>query len=371
MPVGARRPFTEIFEVAQNEMVREAARDEEGKYKGSVNQVYINELPSNLPELYIRREAFITTKAYYSTGSVTINQGSTTVTGLATAWTSSDVNDFWLKVASSSKLYRMTFNAGTQLTFQNSLTWVEASVVSAGYSMFQDRYAVASDFNYIAMDNPENPNSVYYMVAGSRQYLTPWTNEEYNRNFNGQISSSLSSYTVRYESNGVPYLHIWPGSQIADIVGYSYIPVLTTLIEYTTGTVTFASTTAVVGSGTLFSAALNSVNEYYIRNDADGTGSNSLWHRISSIGSSVGLTLTSTFTGTTGAGQTYTISEASKWPARFDDAILYKTCLVNDPSSNQVNKWTALYTEAIGLDKTVENKRRTGHTLKYFPGKRM
>ena len=39
MGVNGRRPFTEIVEVAQTELVREAAANQEGKFKGLVNQV--------------------------------------------------------------------------------------------------------------------------------------------------------------------------------------------------------------------------------------------------------------------------------------------------------------------------------------------
>src|SRR3990167_5204941 len=98
MPIEARRPFTEIFEVLQNELVREAASGEENKFKGIVNQVYLNELPSLLPETYIKQEGFITTVAEYTTGTVTVGTGTTNIIGASTSWTSANSDDLLMFV---------------------------------------------------------------------------------------------------------------------------------------------------------------------------------------------------------------------------------------------------------------------------------
>ena len=369
MGINGRRPFQEMVEVCQNELVREAASNQEDKFKGLINQVYMNELPSVLPEEYIKKEAFITLAADYTTGTVTVGSGTAGIHGTTTSWTSA-YNNFIAKVSGRNRLYRMTYSADTLLTFQNSLTWVESSGTALTYTLMQDRYAVASDFAYMAEDDHLDPNIVYRSVSYQPLFLTPLSNEEYDRKFAGIVGDPFS-YTVKWISE-TPYLMVLFAPDSADILAYKYIPQLTTLKEYTTGTVTFAASTAVVGAGGMaWTTNVDTAsNTYYIRNDVDGSGSSSKWTKILSVANASAMTLSATYAYTTGAAQTYTISEVSKWPARFDDAMIYKAAMIADPDNTQVKKWTALYQESISLDKTVEMKRINVRPLKQFFGMR-
>lgn len=368
MPTSdSRLPFTEMFEVAQNELVREAASGVEGKYRGFVNQVYLNVLPEVLPDTYIRRIGFINTAAQYTTGTLTVGTGTSNIIGSSTSWTSANSNDFNIKVTGFNQIYRMTFVAGTSLTFQNSRVWTESSGTGKTYVLFQNRYSVASDYSFMVADDQDDPNVVSYMLNGNEIFVEPWNNDEYNRAYNNQTNTTFSGYTIEYNSSGTIYLKLYPNPSQLDTISYRYIPILTALIEQTTGTVTFAATTAVIGASTLFTS-LNTANTYYIRNDADGTGSNSVWAKITSVANATALTLSAAFSGTTGTGQTYTISEISKYPGRFDNSILYKTALIIDPDNLQSSKWQTLYQEAISMDKSLEVRRNKTSQFKNFPG---
>lgn len=367
MPIGARRPWTELWEVAQNELIREAASGVEPKYQGAVNQAYLNDMMTQLPEKFIRKEGFINTMAAYTTGTVTVASGSTTVLGASTSWTSG-MSDAYLNVNGYNRLNRITFTNSTVLTYKSSLTWTESSGSGKTYTLLQDRYALASDFGYLSADNPEDPNVVSYMNNGFRVFLHPETNDNYNRIVVPTTSAFFSQYTQKWDA-GTPYLHLYPFPLNVDTISYWYMPVLTAMSEYTTGTITLTTGTAVVGSGTLFTS-LDSTDTWYLRNDADGTGSSSKWYTISSFIGDSAATLSSSFAGTSGAGVTYTICNASKWPARFDDAMLFKTCLILDPDNVQSPKWTALYTEAIGMDKATEARRKRDTQFKGFFGMR-
>ena len=369
MPIEGRRPFTEMFEVAQTELVREASSDQEAKYRGKINQVYMDDLPSVLPEKYLRMRGYITAKADYTTGTVTVGSGTSNIVGASTSWTSANSDDFNIKIAGRNRIYRATFDAGTSLTFQNSLTWVEASGTGLTYKLVQNRYSLASDFNYMATDNKNDPNVVSYYQNGQELFLTPESNESYDRIYNDQVSTGLDKYTVRYASSGTKYLEVWPNLDEADILGYWYIPVLSEMIEYTTGTCTFTTGTAVTGSSTSW-GSLSTANTYYMRNDADGTGSASKWAKISSIGGATSLTLSSVYSFTSGTGISYTISQVSRLQGRFDSGMIYKTAMILDPDNVMVPKWQALYQEAVGMDRTVEQRRTTTKTLKGFPGLR-
>lgn len=368
MGINGRRPFTEMFEVSQDELVREGASNQEGKYKGFINQVYLNDLPSALPERYIKKEAFITLASEYTTGTVTVGSATSGIEGASTTWTSAH-NNFLIKVGGYDRVYRMTYSADTLMTFQNSLSWIEDSGTGLSYHLYQDRYQLPTDFSYMAMDDEEEPSVVSRYVSNAQLFLKPLNNEEFDKNSNAVIGD-IWAYSIKWIAE-TPYMFVLAAPGTADILKYQYIPQLTTLTEYTTGTVTFTTGTGVTGSGTSWLANVNTAaNTYYIRNDADGTGSSSKWVKISSVGTDTSITLSSAWGYTSGAGQTYTISEISKWPARFDDAILYKTCLIADPDNVQVAKWTALYQEAIAMDRTTENKRTVSSKFKSFPGMR-
>lgn len=369
MPVNGRRPFQEIVETCQSELVREAASNQEDKFKGFVNQVYAHELPSILPEKYIHKEAFITLLADTTTGTVTVGTGTTGVIGASTGWTSA-YNNAYLSVDGFNRLQRVTYSAGTLMTFQNSLSWVEGSGTGLSYALFQDRYSLPSDFSYMVEDDPEEPQVVSRYVNGSQIFLAPLSDAEYEKQFSG-IIGDLWAYAVKWISES-PYIFVLSAPDSADILRFWYVPQLTTLTEYTTGTVTFTTGTAVVATTAANWTAnvTTASNTYYIRNDADGTGSSSKWYQILSVANATALTLAASFGGTSGTGITYTISEVSKWPARFDDAILYKAALIADPDNAQTEKWAGLYKEATNLDTAVESRRLTTRPLKEFWGMR-
>src|SRR3990167_1564596 len=98
------------------------------------------------------REAVLITQPDYTTGTVTITQGSTTLTGASTAWTTA--NAFGVanaraggkvKIGSVTDVYEVsTVGGATSITLASRFT---GSDVSAGsYTYFEDDYALASDF---------------------------------------------------------------------------------------------------------------------------------------------------------------------------------------------------------------------------------
>ena len=372
MPIDGRRPFTEIFEVAQNELVREKAIGEEAKYKGYVNQIYTNELPSVLPEKKQKKDAFITLAADVTDGTVTVGSGTSLIQGASTSWSSASSDDFNIKVDGFDMVYRVTFSADTLLTSKDSLTWFEATGTGLSYVLYQDRYQPATDFAYMVSDNPEDPNVVYTVQNGQRIYLTPWTNEEFDRHANQQVSCPPSHYTVKWVSQ-LPYIYIWPAQDEADIMGYTYVPVFTGLRELVTGTATVTTGTAVVigTNASLITGAVNTARTLYFRVDDDGTGSNSVWNKISTVNTGSTLTLNAVYAGTaSGAAVNYTISEISEYPERFDDAILYKAAYLGDPDGVDSPKWLNEFASNVNQDITIESKRKRGHQLKNFPGMR-
>lgn len=99
------------------------------------------------------RRAVIVTKAPYTTGTVSVTQGSTTVTGSSTAWTTNDAFGYQqatvgdkITLGSSPDVYVISAvgGAGT-LTLASRYTGDTLS--GAGYAIFQDEYALETDFD--------------------------------------------------------------------------------------------------------------------------------------------------------------------------------------------------------------------------------
>lgn len=370
MPIDGRRPFMELVECAQNELIRESASGEEPKYKGLINSIYSNDLPKILPELYIKKEAYITTVAAYSAGSVTVGSGTSNIIGVSTSWTSGNSNNRLIDISGADTIFRVTFAASTDLSYQDGLTWTASSGTGKTYTLFTDRYALPSDFSHMVSDSVEEPHIVYRFLDGNKVYLDPLSEEEFNRD-DALTTGTPWGYQVRWIKEN-PYLYLTLAADSQQAIGYSYIPQLTTLTEYIAGTVTFTTGTAVIASGSLWSTSITTgTNTYYIRNDADGTGSSSKWGKISTVANDTALTLASAWGSfTSGAGQTYTISEISKWPSRFDDAMLYRCALIADPDNVQNQKWNSLYLDAVGMSRSEESKRDQTRPFRAFPGLR-
>jgi len=373
MPISGRIPFQEGVEVIQKELVREGASDQEAKYKGLYNRVYVNDMASVLPERYIKVTDYIKTAGDYTTGTVTVGTGTTNFKGDSTSWTAGNSSDFNILVSGFDQTYRVSFDASTSLNFQQSLTWTESSGSGLGYSLFQDRYKLATDFDYMAKDDPEDPNIVFVYLNGVKTFLTPWNNEEYDRQFTANIST-LHAYTVKFTS-GSAYLHVQSNPDSPQNVGYSYIKKITALRELTTGTATISGTSGtslVITSDASMTVSLDTSRTLYVRNDSDGTGSESVWGELTTITDASTATINSAqaFALTSGTGLNYTISEISEWPSRFDDVILTKAAWIADPDNVQSEKWATLVNDAISTELTVESKRKRQQSLKNFPGQR-
>lgn len=101
---------------------------------------------------WAERQAVLRTQASYSTGTVTISQGSTTLTGSGTAWNTN--NAFTVKnaraggrivIAGGENVYEVSsVSSDTSITLATA--FVSASVSAETYVYFEDEYDLASDF---------------------------------------------------------------------------------------------------------------------------------------------------------------------------------------------------------------------------------
>lgn len=100
---------------------------------------------------WCERTAVLVTQPQYTTGTVTITQGSTSLTGTSTAWTTSNVfgaqnarTGGKVTIGGSAEVYDVTVVSGTSITLGSR--FVTADLTDGSYCYFEDEYALASDF---------------------------------------------------------------------------------------------------------------------------------------------------------------------------------------------------------------------------------
>ena len=373
MPKINRVPFTELFERVQNELVRDKSTNSatEYKYKGAVNEVYMNDLVLLLEQDLLRKQAYVSTIADYSTGTITAAAAASAATGASTAWTSANSNDSLLKANGEDHWYRVAYSSSTSLTLSSPSAWVDTAVSAGDYRLIFDRYALASDFSYMCIDDVHEPECVYRMSGGSPAFLTPLDPGQYDTKFHF-THGTPGEYTVKRIA-GSPYIYLNPAPTDAEALFYNYIPALTAMSEYTTGTITTlaAAGTAVTGSGTAWSTTSNidtSAYTYYFRIDADGVGSESQWYLISSADSATGITLATGYGGTaiSSGTSTYTISRISQWPARVDAAMIYGAAMKVEPSNPDKKVWAEMFSTKITGLMSLEGKKIYGQQGAFY-----
>ena len=344
-------PFTELVERVKNEELRDFTVDTEAenKYKAVVNDTYRLWIPLEYEFKAYKKIGTITTKADYTTGTVAATSGSNSITGSSTNWASShDGMKIWIK--SADEIYDFTYASATSGTLDRN--FVGDTTTSSTYILYQYRYALASDF-WRPVKTGFKKGSFWYYKNGVRVDLLPvWSDKWSDKDI--AVPGEPSNYRIVY-SGGVYYVDIYPPDTESRTIFYEYIPYLTPMVEYTTGTVSVTNgSVTVTGSGTDFSSNVSAGD--YFRIDGDGTGSASVWYKVSSVDSATQITLTSNYTGTTQSGVAYTISEAPSLPPVFHPLIILKSAIdrATDRDAKQVNVWTAMLTEYLGRAKQVD-----------------
>lgn len=102
---------------------------------------------------WTERRAFLTTKAPYTTGTVSIAAGSTSLTGASTLWNTANTYNqnnmrvgSKLTIAGGTDIYRVTAVASDTAATLEARYVASSDASAAEYRAFEDEYALASDF---------------------------------------------------------------------------------------------------------------------------------------------------------------------------------------------------------------------------------
>lgn len=101
---------------------------------------------------WAERHATLITQPEYTTGTVTITQGSTTLTGSGTAWNTNNVFGVAnaraggkIRINNGTEVYEVSaVGSDTSITLTSRFT--QADVAAVSYTYFEDEYSLASDF---------------------------------------------------------------------------------------------------------------------------------------------------------------------------------------------------------------------------------
>jgi len=354
-------PFTEIFERVKIEELRDKTLDAsaEDKYKATVNDNYRLWLPLEFDFKAYKKTATITTTEDYITGTLDVTSGGTALTGNSTVWTSG-MTDRKVYINAGDEVYDFTYVSGTSGTIDRA--YIGTTVSAGGYSIYVKRYSLASDFwrPYNRGSQDGRPlGSFYYYRNGVRVDLAPIITEHWgNKDFHNVAEPAYYSIV---DVNGTMYVELSPPDTSSRTLYYDYVPYLSPMTEYTTGTVAVTNGSATVtGTSTDFS---NATALDWFRVDDDGVGSSSVWYQILTVDNATQITLTSTYAGTTNTGKSYTTSMAPKLPQSVQPLLVYKSVIDRaiDRDAKLLQGMTALMVQFLGRikqrdDETNENQ---------------
>lgn len=308
-------PLTEVIErIIELARIREEVRK---KVRGIVNDIYVRDIPKKEDWAFLMVRSAITYTQEYITGNVTGTTGGTTLTFSSAVAITSDMTGRRIKIANNDYVYDFTFAGTTSGTINPPLSGTQ-NVSGASYSIFQNVYALAGDFDRF----PKNGGLKLFFGGVEKRvqergydYFTE--NSVFTSNDNTNYCRLIGNDTA-----GKRLLEVMPPPQNAISVEYDYLKQVRPLRETSAGTVTIsAAATAVVGDAN--SRFLEATTGDYFRVDAFGTGADSEWYRIIAIADNSSMTLQSVFGNSGATSAKYTISSAPEMPVMLHPALIF------------------------------------------------
>ena len=355
-------PYSELCEKAMT-LARDNSYSSRDKFKGLINWAYTQEIPRKEDWQPIVCNSTISCTAKYNTGPVSVNAASTSITGVGTVWVTG-MTGRKMKIGGNPNVYTFTYVSGTTGTISPALSGAD-NVSGASYVMFDDDYALTSDFNRFL-----SGGSLYKYRSGRPYVIEEASDRKWRDEYKVDTSDEPNMCRLRgFDTSMNRVVEINPPPQTAIVLPYDYVKYLTPMTEYRTGYVSAITNgaTAVTGSGTDWDGYISSSYTYYFRMDKDGVGDSSVWYKVTSAGSDTALTLASNYNGTSVASATeeYTICMIPLLPYEFQDWMIYLAAMnsgidQNDPS---VQGWIAMTQSIEKQCKTTWKTRNTNQDI--------
>lgn len=163
-----------------------------------------------------RAQGMITIPTAYTTGTVTVPQGGTTVTGVGTTWTSGLIGQ-QIKIANQGPAITITaVSSPTSLTLEQVYPLPNYASVQTGYSILQNFVTMPSDFKeFLIIYDPYRQWRLFFNMT--QQDLSGWDPGRTSAGDPWILADLL------YTSGGLAQYELWPAPQTARGYNYYYV----------------------------------------------------------------------------------------------------------------------------------------------------
>lgn len=193
--------------------------------KKVINNRYRRALDSR-PWAGLRGEGMLTIPASYTTGTVTVPQGGTTVTGVGTAWTS-DMAGLQIKIANQGPIITIaSVTDPTHLELTQVYPLSNYASIPTGYTILKNFVTMPEDFKYfLVIYDPYRQWRLFFNMT--QQDLSAWDPGRTN------VGNPWVMADLKFNADGVAQYELWPGPTSASGYNYYYIKQGADLVEDT------------------------------------------------------------------------------------------------------------------------------------------
>jgi len=158
---------------------------------------------------FMQKSGTLATVDAYNTGTVSVTNGSTSITGSGTTWTSS-MTGRKIAIDNSTVEYTFTYVSATSGTLDRNYEGSTDSGLS--HIIYQDVYALASDFNKMLVLRDATNNVV----------MGEWTIEQIEEFYSAAGAAGTPTRYALFgeDSSGYPQVRLYPAP--GDVISYAY-----------------------------------------------------------------------------------------------------------------------------------------------------
>ena len=308
-------PATELVERAQT-MARIVSTNDEVRAGGALNDVYLQDLPSQADWQFLLVSSAVTTDAKYTTGTVAVDSGATAVTFTgATLPTALDGGR--LKFNDNPNVYTFTRSSSSNGTIAPALS-EDKNISGGAFVLVQPVYTLAENF----LRFPKN-GGLQSWQGGRPTPIPEAAIQDHYTTFTASPARPTYCRLVEADSIGRQRIELGPPPDKVYLLPYDYFFSPPPLRETTGGVTTVAAS----GTGATFQGAVRMtemVTGMFFRVDAFGDDADSEWHRIVAVSAAnSNVTFQSTFTTSAANSANYTVCSVPILPLVLQGALLH------------------------------------------------
>lgn len=360
------KPFSQLVEDAMDR-ARESA-DEVGKvrakYRRLVNEIYREDIPERHEFDWYKSTAQIKMIPAYSTGTVDVNSGSTTVSGGDTSpsWTT-EMTGRKITLGGNDEIYVFTHASATSGTIDRAFT--DTGDLDEGtYQIYEDTYSLPSDF-----DRPYNyEDAVYFDQSGGGRVGVKWSADgDWGSFFSTTPTTHPSRWRIHpdRDADGLMQIQVTPPPSQERYLNVEYVTVPDEMEEYqATDAVTITLSNRKEARIESVDVTFFAKRGRYFRHD-----NSRVWRRITGVAYDgqdtvlhldsdypIGTALSSDSNGYTLCDTPEMIPPASQ-KALISGALWIASLEKNSPTREQ---WLAKYIRDLGSSLAKHSRRRYG-----------